>query len=163
MRRWIWITLILLLVGLVSCAGLVGGGIWYASTHFKVREVAQADVNNEFTRMRARFRDQKPLLDTRHGGIGIASDRLEARAQAYSGPPPQNLCLLVWTEEQPKAVQLCLPFWLLKMKSGRGLKFDVPNGESRRLELSARDLERAGPALLLDEDNDKARLLVWTE
>ena len=60
-------------------------------------------------------------------------------------------------------MQFCLPFWLLKMKTGRGLKFDVPNGESRRLELSARDLERAGPALLLDENNVEGRLLVWTE
>jgi hypothetical protein len=159
MRRWMWIVIAF---GLVSCAGLVGGGIWYASTQFKVREVAQGDVESEFTRLRARFKDQRPILDTKHG-IAIASDRLEARAQAYSGPPPKNLCLLVWTEEQPKAVQLCLPFWLLKMKSGRGLKFDVPNGESRRLELSAKDLERAGPALLLDENNDEARLLVWTE
>jgi len=49
------------------------------------------------------------------------------------------------------------------MKTERGLKFDVPNGESRRLELSARDLERAGPALLLDENNVEGRLLVWTE
>jgi len=56
-----------------------------------------------------------------------------------------------------------LPFWLLKIKSGKGLKFDVPNGESRRLELSAKDIERAGPALLLDEDTAKSRLLVWTE
>ncbi len=162
MRRWVWIVLALLAIGLVSCAGLVGGGIWYASTQFKLREVAPRDVETEFTKLRARFKDQKPILDTKHG-IGIASDRLEARAQAYSGPPPKNLCLLVSTEEQPKAVQLCLPFWLLKMKSGRGLKFDVPNGESRRLELSARDLERAGPALLLDEENDQSRLLVWTE
>lgn len=162
MRRWVWIVLGLVAFGLVSCAGLVGGGIWYASTQFKVREVAQGDVESEFTKLRTRFKDQKPILDTRRG-IAIASDRLEARAQAYSGPPPKNLCLLVWTEEQPKAVQLCLPFWLLKMKSGRGLKFDVPNGESRRLELSAKDLERAGPALLLDEEHDRSRLLVWTE
>lgn len=162
MRRWIWVTLAVLAFGVVSCAGLVGGGVWYASTQFKVREVAQAEVQTEFARLRTRFKDQKPILDTKHG-IGIASDRLEARAQAYSGPPPKNLCLLVWTEEQPKAVQLCLPFWLLKMKTGRGLKFDVPNGESRRLELSAKDLERAGPALLLDEEHDQSRLLVWTE
>jgi hypothetical protein len=159
----VWIVLIVLTVGMVSCAGLVGGGIWYASRQFKVKEVASADVDHEFARMRARFKDQKPILDARHGGdLAVASDRLEARAQAYSGPPPKNLCLLVWSEERPKAVQLCLPFWLLKMKSG-GLKFDVPNGESRRLELSAKDLERAGPALLLDEDRPPSRLLVWTE
>jgi len=160
MRRWIWIVLIVLTIGMVSCAGLVGGGIWYASTHFK--EVPQGDVDSTFTRLRTRFKDQKPLLDIKHD-LGVVSGRLEARAQAYSGPPPKNLCLLVWTEERPKAVQACLPFWLLKMKSGRGLKLDVPNGEARKLELSAEDLERAGPALLLDENNDKSRLLMWTE
>jgi hypothetical protein len=162
MRRWVWIVLIVLTVGLVSCAGLVGGGIWYASTQFTMREISQKDVEVEFAKMRTRFRDQKPLLDIRHD-VGLATERLEARAQAYSGPPPKNLCLLVWTEEQPKAVQFCLPFWMLKMKSGKGLKFDVPNGESRRLELSAKDIERAGPALLLDEDTARNRLLVWTE
>ena len=145
--------------GLLSSdgAGRLVGGIWYASKQFKVREVAQADVKTEFARLRTRFKDQKPILDSRHG-IGIASGRLEARAQAYSGPPPQNLCLLVWTAEQPKAVQLCLPFWLLKMKTGNGLKFDVPNGESRRLELSAPSRARR-TALLLD-DTHWSRLLV---
>jgi hypothetical protein len=160
MRRWIWILLILFTVGLVSCAGLVGGGIWYASSHFK--EVPQGEVDGAFARLRTRFKDQKPLLDIRHD-LGLMTERLEARAQAYSGPAPKNLCLLVWTEERPRAVQACIPFWLLKFKSGRGLKLDVPNGEARKLELSAKDLERAGPALLLDEEHDQQRLLVWTE
>ena len=114
MRRWIWILLVTLAVGMVSCAGLVGGGIWYASTQFTMREIQQKDVDVEFGRMRTRFKDQKPLLDIRHD-VGLATERLEARAQAYAGPPPKNLCLLVWTEEQPKAVQFCLPFWLLKI------------------------------------------------
>ena len=162
MRRWIWILLIVLTVGLVSCAGLVGGGIWYASTQFHMKEVPQKDVDAEFTRQRARFKDPRPILDTRHG-LTVASDRLEARAQAYAGPPPKNLCLLVWTHEQPKAVQFCLPFWLLKMKSGRGLKLDVPNKDLDRIELSAEEIQRAGPALLLDEEHDRSRVLMWTE
>jgi hypothetical protein len=162
MRRWIWILLAIFAIGMVSCAGLVGGGLWYVSKQFKVQEIAGSNVDAEFGKVRKRFNNQKPILDTKHG-VGIASDRLEARASAYSGPPPKNLCLLVWTQEQPKAVQLCLPFWMLKMKSGRGLKFDVPHGDSRRLELSAEELERAGPALLLDESNEEMRLLAWTE
>ena len=161
MRRWVWVVLGILLFGMVSCAGLVGGGIWWASRNFSVKEVAKKDVDREFARLRERFKDQKPILETRQGGIVV--DRLEARAAAYTGPPPKNLCLLVWTEEQPEAVQLCLPFWLLKMKSGRGLKFDVPHGEQRHLEVSAEELERAGPALLLDEERARSRLLVWTE
>jgi len=155
--------------GMVSCAGLVGGGLWYVSKQVKVIPTRNGtvDVDREFAKRRARFQDEKPILDTRHG-LTVASDRLEARASSYSGPPPKNLCLMVWNQEEPKVVQFCLPFWLLKLKSGRGLKFDVPNGESRRLELSAEELERAGPALLLDEnrvddEHGRTRLMVWTE
>ena len=168
MRRWIWITLAVLGIGMLGCAGLVGGGIWYVSSQFQMHEVSGTDnIEREFARTRTRFGDQKPLLDLKRG-LTVASDRLEARASAYAGPPPKNMCLLVWTEGQPKAVNLCLPFWLLKMKKGRGLKFDVPNGESRRLEVSADEIEKAGPALLIDEqhlddEHGRTRLLVWTE
>jgi hypothetical protein len=168
MRRWIWITLAVIGFGMLACAGVVGGGIWYVSTQFKMREVAGSEnIEREFARTRARFGDQKPLLDMQHG-MRLATDRLEARASAYAGPPPKNMCLLVWSDGQPKAVNLCIPFWLLKMNKGEGLKFDVPNGESRRIAVSAEDIEKAGPALLIDErhlddDHGRTRLLVWTE
>jgi hypothetical protein len=167
MRRWIWITLAVLGFGMLACAGVVGGGIWYVSTQFKMHEVSGADnIEREFAQTRTRFADQKPLLDLKRG-LQVATDRLEARASAYSGPPPKNMCLLVWSEGQPKAVNLCIPFWLLKMNK-EGLKFDVPNGESRRLSVTAAEIEKAGPALLIDErhlddEHGRTRLLVWTE
>ena len=168
MRRWIWITLAVIGFGMLACAGVVGGGIWYVSTQFKMREVAGSDnIEREFARTRTRFGDQKPLLDLNRA-MSVDTERLDARASAYTGPLPKNMCLLVWSQGQPKAVNLCIPFWLLKMNKD-GLKFDVPNGESRRLSVTAEDIEKAGPALLIDEqhlDDDnhgRTRLLVWTE
>jgi hypothetical protein len=162
MKRWVWILLGVLAFGMVSCAGLVGTGVWFFTHHVEVKQMSRRDIEAEFTKLRARFKGQEPLLNS-HGGIASASDRLEARAMAYSGPPPKSLCILVWESGQPQRVRICLPFWLLKMKTGRGLKLDVPNKDLDHIELSAAELERAGPALLLDEEHDRSRVLMWTE
>jgi hypothetical protein len=162
MRRWVWVLLGFLAFGLVSCAGLVGTGVWFFTTHVEVKQMSRGDIETEFTKLRARFKGQKPLLNSRDG-VASLSDRLEARALAYSGPPPTNLCILVWEPGKPQRVRICLPFWLLKMKSGRGLKLDVNNKDIDRMEFSADELERAGPALLLDEEHDRSRILMWTE
>jgi hypothetical protein len=162
MRRWVWILLGILAFGMVSCAGLVGSGIWFFTRHVEVKQMARGDIEAEFSKLRTRFKGQQPILNSR-ADIASASDRLEARASAYSGPPPTSLCILVWDRGQPQRVRICLPFWLLKMKSGRGLKLDVHNKDIDRMELSADEIERAGPALLLDEEHDRSRFLMWTE
>jgi hypothetical protein len=162
MRRWVWILLAILFVGMVSCAGIVGSGVWFFSRHVQVRHATKADIETEFARLRTRFQGQQPLFDRRLG-MGTVDDRLEARAAAYSGPPPESLCILIWETRKSERVRICLPFWLLKLKTGKGLKLDVPDHDIERLELSAEELQRAGPTLLVDEDHDRTRVLIWTE
>jgi hypothetical protein len=162
MRRWVWILLIIIGVGMVSCAGLVGSGIWFFTQHVQVEEAPRKDIEAEFTKLRGRFHGEKPIIEGRRG-METLSTRLEARATGYSGPLPQNLCMLVWEVGNRKRARICLPFWLLKMKTGKGIKLDVPEGDIGRLEISAEDLQRAGPALLLDEQRDGTRVLIWTE
>jgi hypothetical protein len=163
MRRWVWILLAILFVGMVSCAGIVGSGVWFFSKHVQVKQGAKADIEAEFKTLRTKFKGQQPLLDRRAGGISSLNDRLEARAAAYDGPPPDDLCILIWETGKSESVRICLPFWMLKLKSGRGLKLDVPDHDIQRLEISAEELQRAGPSLLLDEEHDRTRVLIWTE
>jgi hypothetical protein len=162
MKRWVWILLGILAFGMVSCAGLVGTGVWFFTHHVEVKKMSRGDIEAEFAKLRARFKGQEPVF-TGRGEMAAATDRLAARAMAYSGPPPKSLCLLVWENGQPQRVRICLPFWLLKMKTGRGLKLDVPNKDLDHIDLSAEELERAGPSLLLDEQHERNRVLMWTE
>ena len=162
MRRWVWILLAILTVGMVSCVGIVGSGIWFFTQHVNVEEAPRREIEAEFTKLRARFPGEKPIIEGRRG-METLSTRLEARATSYSGPLPQSLCMLVWEVGNRKRARICLPFWLLKMKTGKGIKLDVPEGDIGRLEISAQDLQRAGPALLLDEEHDGTRVLIWTE
>ncbi len=161
-RRWIWVVIGLFAFAGISCVGMIGAGAWFISRHVEVRELPSREIEAEFAQMRARFRGQKPLLETRRD-LAVASDRLAARASTYSGPLPTALCILAWEDGDPRRARICVPFWLLKLKTGKGLKVGVPEAGIERIEISAEDLERAGPALLLDLTEGRDRVLVWTE
>jgi len=70
-----------------------------------------------------------------------------------------------WNPEDERLVRLSLPFWLLrftpdKMRTSRREgRFDM-----HELQLDIPELERIGPALVLDYRNqDGVRVLLWTE
>lgn len=161
LRKWIWIGLGLFAFMGVGCLGLVGAGAYFVSRHVDVREVNRDQANAEFAALRARFKDQKPLLEVRRGSVSMRE--LEEKSNRYQGPLPTSLCLLAWEEGEDKRARLCIPFWLLKLKTGKGLKLDMNETGIERIEVSAQDLERAGPSLLLDRVEGRHRLLMWTE
>jgi len=161
MRRWMWVVLALFAFTGVGCLAVVGAGAYFFVSHFDVRDTSPSDVQSEFDTLRKRFKDQKPLLELKHGSVSMRA--LEEKSNRYDGPLPASLCLLAWEEGDAKRARICLPFWLLKLKSGKGLKLDVNEAGIERIEVSAQDLERAGPALLLDRTEGRHRLLMWTE
>jgi hypothetical protein len=161
LKKWIWIGLALFAFLGVGCLGLVGAGAYFVSRHIDVREVNRDEANAEFAALRARFKGQKPLLEVRRGSVSMRA--LEEKSDRYQGPLPTSLCLLAWEEGEDKRARLCIPFWLLKLKTGKGLKLDMNEAGIERIEVSAEDLERAGPSLLLDRVEGRHRLLMWTE
>jgi hypothetical protein len=161
LKRLIWIGLGLFAFFGVGCLGLVGAGAYFISRHMDVRHVQPAEAKAEFASLRARFKEQKPLLEVRRGSISMRA--LEEKSSRYQGPLPTSLCLLAWEEGDEKRARICIPFWLLKLKSGKGLKLDIDNADIERIEVSAEDLEKAGPSLLLDRVDGRHRLLMWTE
>ena len=160
-KRWVWVVLGLFAFVGVGCLSLVGGLAYFVSQHMDVREAKPAEVSAEFAALRARFKDQKPLLEVKRGSISMRE--LEEKSNRYEGPLPSSLCLLAWEEGEEKRARICIPFWLLKLKTGKGLKLDVNDSSIERIEVSAEELERAGPALLLDRSDGRHRLLMWTE
>ena len=62
-------------------------------------------------------------------------------------------------------VRVSIPFWIVRMKM-RGTTIDL-NGKHMNLEdlrLTAEDLERFGPTLIVDHENTTGeRVLVWSE
>jgi hypothetical protein len=157
-KRWVWIVGGVFAMLLLVCCAVVGTGIYLFSRHVDARHVTRAQADAEFTAIRQRFKDQAPLLEIRDDHV--YASHLEERAGTYSGPLPTMLNVLAYDRNDSKRVHLSIPLWLLHMKGKMKLQADDMNLE--RLDLSVDDIERAGPALLIDHTDGHARLLVWT-
>ena len=81
------------------------------------------------------------------------------RAQAL-----QRLHMIGWDPDREVLAHVTLPFWLVRMKPGNinlSASSAVPNV---RVSLTVEELERYGPALVLDHTGDDgAHVLIWTE
>lgn len=159
-KRWVWWVLgILALLFVVASAG-IGACVWFVTSHFDARSVSPKQAEAEFEAVRTRFKNQKPLLEIREGGR-LVVERLQERAGTYQGPLPKSLHVLAWDRDEPNRVRITLPMWLLKMKGNLDLRSEGVGLEKFNVRVD--DLERAGPALLIDHTDGRSRLLVWTE
>src|SRR5207249_525554 len=85
---------------------------------------------------------------------------------ATSAVRPANLHILAWNPDRGRLARVSVPFWLLRMGHG---KFNLVPSEGsgftlERLNLDVPDLERIGPALVLDYGAQSGeRVLIWTE
>jgi hypothetical protein len=159
-KRWVWWILgTLAFFCLITVAGM-GACVYFFASHFDAREVTATQAEAEFEAIRARFKDQKPLLEIKRNGQ-VLVDRLEERAATYKGRKPEALRILAWERGEAKRVRITLPMWLLRMKGTMDLKSSEVGLE--KLNVKIEDLERAGPSLLVDHADGRHRLLVWTE
>jgi hypothetical protein len=116
---------------------------------------------SDFASVRARFATERPLieLDERGDFIRANTDRPAGTVR------PQTLNVMAFDPDEEKVIRMALPFWLLRLKSG-GSHFSM-NGEAvdlAKMHLTVEDLERFGPALILDhQDRKGSHVLVWSE
>jgi hypothetical protein len=158
-KRWIWIVGGIFATLILICVALVGTGIYLFSRHIDARHVTRVQADAEFDAIRHQFNDAAPLLEIKNDKV--LANRLEERAGTYSGPLPTMLNVLAYDRNESKRVHLSIPLWLLHMKGKMKLQGEDMGLE--RLDLSVDDIERAGPALLIDHTDGHARLLVWTK
>ena len=86
-KRWIWWVLgTLAFFGFLAMAG-IGACVYFVASHFDAREVTATQAEAEFEAVRARFKDQQPLLEIKRNGQ-VLVDRLEERAATYKGRAP---------------------------------------------------------------------------
>jgi hypothetical protein len=150
--------MLITVVGLVAVAGYV----IYQQFAFKATTATEESAEREFKRIVARFGGEKPYLVMRDGEPVVSEE-----AGRHPGRPVKAIHILVWNPDDGKVVRLNMPFWLLRMTKGRPIKLHSnpdPEGEPMRLSISAEDLERRGPGLILDHrEASGERVLVWAQ
>lgn len=161
-RRWMPIVLGIVFLLFVLAVGAVLLSVAWFRQALQVTAVSQIEAGREFDAIRAKFSGQRPLLEMREGEPALAAERKD---EARSTAQITRLHLMAWDDDDQQLVTFSLPFWLLRMKSGP-IGFSSYDSGFERVSLSAEDIERHGPGLILDaSDNDRGRgrVLIWAE
>ena len=152
-----------IIVGMLAVAA-VGGAAFFIYRHVHTTFTGQENAAAEFTRERARFTGQQPLIEMAAGNEPVLH---RERAEAAPGQRLGSLRVLAYDKRARKLVRVSIPFWLLRLVPSNHFSFLDDNGidiDSDRVRLTLDDLERRGPGLVLDSrDRRGSEVLVWTE
>lgn len=161
-KTWVWVVIGVAAFCVLSLVAVVGGAFFYMSRHIQTKTATPASAAREFEAVRSGFAGQRPLIELDHSGRF-----LRANTDRPSPPHvvvPDQLYVLAFDPGDGRIVKFSIPFWLLRMKTGNA-RIDL-NGNRMDLEdlrLTVQDLERQGPALIVDHQApDGDRVLVWS-
>ena len=162
-RTWVWILVAVAVVIVLSLVALAGLGFYFVSQHVESSATTPAGAAREFEAARAARGGQEPLIELDRDGrlVRTRTDR-EVPANAAA---PAHLILLAFDPSEGRILRAQIPFWLLRLRAGSAT-FEMNGGRIslQDLKLTVPDLERYGPALVLDHQaRDGGRILVWTE
>ncbi len=153
--------------GVLAMVVAVGAGVGltvFGILAYRAVTVERADAPEalrRFAAIRATVGGAAPLLMLDGAG------RVARRQEPPAGPRarPARLGVLAYRARDQRLLTADVPFWFFKLK-GPAAQFAVRGTglDLERLQITAADLERYGPAVVIDHTNrDGDRLLVWTE
>ena len=145
-------------VGLVAVVGYV----IYQQFAFQAKSATESSAEQEFADIVEKFQGQKPYLVIKEGEPVVSDE-----SPAAAGQPVEALHIIVWDPDERKVIKLNMPFWLLRLTKGQPIRIssnDDPGGHALKLKITADDLERRGPGLILDHrEASGERVLVWAQ
>ena len=162
-KTWLKITLVVVALGMLGMCAIAGAGIYFVSRHVHTSRVSSSIALKQFDDALARFKDQKPLIE-------IDSTERVRRTRDTADLPTAatratNFVVKAWDPDEGRIVNLTIPIWILAMgKRKVDLGLGPDSFDLRRLNLDFKDIERIGPALLIDvRGRSGERVLIWTE
>ena len=163
LKTWIWVVVGVCTVCILFVIAMAAAGIYYFTKNIEARKATPTVAATEFDAVRTRFHGQRPLIELDERGRFLRSNT--GRPAPANPRSPESLCVLAFDPDDHGLVKVTVPFWLLRLKM-RHAKIDL-GGSSMDLEdlkLTVEDLERLGPALILDQTNAGGdRVLVWSQ
>jgi hypothetical protein len=164
-RRWRWAAW-----GALVFAILAVTGIQIALTMFsrwsEVRNLSSEDAAREFSIALNRAGGGTPYVEIAPGG-GVIVHRDQENDELT---PLATLHLLAWEPDSGKLVRIDFPFWFIRVKMNDTINLGTITSalagdwENLDLEVSVDELERRGPAVVIDHTlPEGSRILLWTE
>lgn len=162
-KTWVWVVIAIIVVGILGLVAMAGIGFYFFSQHIETRAASPATAARDFDEIRARFTGQTPLIELDDRGRFLRANT--DRPTATSIKTPEHLYVLAFDPDEGRIVRVSVPFWLLRLKTGNAtVDFKGQRMDLEDLRLSVEDLERYGPALIVDHKSpDGERVIVWSQ
>jgi hypothetical protein len=145
------VVILLVIVGL-------GSAVWLFTQTIDRADADEQSADAAFSEVRQRFGNPKPILDVKDG-----EPVLTRKPPDVAHPSRLSMLhVIAWDPDDEGLTRVDLPFWLIRLKSGP-IEISSKSG-FEDLNLTVEDLERFGPALLVDHvGRGGDRVLIWTE
>jgi hypothetical protein len=156
-------TILLAVLGVVSVLAIavIGTGIWIVRSMVENVSMNEAEATRSFDDVRARFGDTGPVISLRDGPV-----LLRRAPETQTAAALKTLHILRWDGRAERMSRIDVPFSLLRMRDGLfRVKAEADtNGLSFSTSLRVADIERYGPALLVDDSMPNGdHVLVWSD
>ena len=164
-RKWIPIVIGIVVLVMVVGIGLIGGLIWTVTRQVSVQEVSAQAGEEEFEKLRAPFAGQKAFIELPADGSD-AEPSVHRELATHEPGKVSTIHVRVWVPSDGKLVKLDLPFWMIRLMGSKPiqLRSDESGFRGLTLKVTAEELERRGPGLIIDHGmREGERVLVWTE
>lgn len=156
-------TILLAILGVagVLVIAVIGTGVWIVRSLVENVPMNEAAATRSLDDVRARFGDTGPVVALRDGPV-----LLRRPPETQPADTLKTLHILRWDGRAERMSRIDVPFSLLRMRDGVFRLKAEPNatGPSFSTSLSVADIERYGPALLVDDNLPNGdRVLVWSD
>ncbi len=162
-KTWMWVVAAVVIVGILGLIATAGAGIYFFSNHIETSRESPAAAARAFDDVSSRFAAGKPLIELDTHGRYLRSNT--DRPTPADVKRPETLRVMAFEPDDGRVVRISIPFWLLRFKVRSGaINFSGNRVQLEDLKLTVEDLERYGPALVVDHRSPSGeRVVVWTE
>jgi hypothetical protein len=162
-KTWLLIILGFFAICVLGLVVIAGAGFYFVSKHIATEKATSVSAVRMFDESRARFKTAQPLIEI--DALERPRELRSTHSLPTSPEKPKDLYVLAWNPDDGHVARISLPFWVLRF--GRQ-KMDFLKGSSgldfERLNVDVAELERIGPALVLDyRAPGGERVLIWTQ
>jgi hypothetical protein len=158
-RRWAPILFGVAVFVVFVVLGVAIFGISWVREHLDITPSTAADAEAAFNEVRERYRDKPPLVEYSRAGTRTNSPSPDAPRTTLN-----TLHVLAFDADEGRLARFDLPFWFLRLKE-TPIRFGTyaTGLDELRISLTAADLERYGPGIVIDVSRGDERALLWVD
>jgi hypothetical protein len=158
-RKVLWIVLGVIAFLIFCMLAFAAFGLYFVSRNLDMKQATSAQASESFESVRAKFKDA-PIITL------DADERVTLSRKPPAQPSsdrPSTMHVMAYDPDDERIVRVTIPFWMLRLGREKIRLGSGGNLEFEQLQISAEELERYGPSLLLDHVEGRNRVLVWTQ